>query len=138
MTNNNIKEDEVHQSSDIKNTIYNKNISCDNISNINNDNDNNNTQFEKASWWLNELDSLGIKSNYDKNESNYIQNLEDLSDNKKQEFILGYSSIVAPLYLPITIANKACYQPGCYEVCTIKRSQIQCPRYAHSCFMWRT
>ena len=93
MTNNNIKEDEVNQLSDIKNTIYNKNISCANISNINNDNDNNNTQFEKASWWLNELDSLGIKSNYDKNESNYIQNLEDLSDNKKQEFILGYSSI---------------------------------------------
>ena len=79
--------------SDIKNTIYNKNFSCANISNINNDNDNNNTQFEKASWWLNELDSLGIKSNYDKNESNYIQNLEDLSDNKKQEFILGYSDI---------------------------------------------
>ena len=94
MTNNNIKEDEVHQLSDIKNAIYNKNISCTNISNINNDNDNNNTQSEKASWWLNELDSLGIKkSNYDKNESNYIQNLEDLSDNKKQEFILGYSGI---------------------------------------------
>jgi hypothetical protein len=93
MTNNNIKEDEVHQLSDIKNTIYNKKISCANISNINNDNDNNNTQSEKASWWLNELDSLGIKSNYDKNESNYIQNLEDLSDNKKQEFILEYSSI---------------------------------------------
>ena len=93
MTSNNIKEDEVHQLSDIKNTIYNKDISCANISNINNDNDNNNTQSEKASWWLNELDSLGIKSNYDKNESNYIQNLEDLSDNKKQEFILGYSSI---------------------------------------------
>ncbi|MGB8033158.1 MAG: hypothetical protein WCF03_04975 [Nitrososphaeraceae archaeon] len=93
MTNKNIKEDEVHQLSDIKNTIYNKNISCANISNINNDNDNNNTQSEKASWWLNELNSLGIKSNYDKNESNYIQNLEDLSDNKKQQFILGYSSI---------------------------------------------
>jgi hypothetical protein len=95
MTNNNIKEDEVHQLSDIKNTIYNKNISCANISNINSDNDNNNIQSEKASWWLNELDSLGIKkSNYDKNESNYIQNLEDLSDNKKQEFILGYSSSI--------------------------------------------
>jgi hypothetical protein len=94
MTNNNIKEDEVHQLSDIKNTIYNKNISSANINNINSDNDNNNIQSEKASWWLNELDSLGIKkSNYDKNESNYIQNLEDLSDNKKQEFILGYSSI---------------------------------------------
>ena len=52
-----------------------------------------NEQPEKVSWWINELDSLGIKSNYDKNETNYIQNLEDLSDNKKQEFILGYSSI---------------------------------------------
>jgi hypothetical protein len=37
----------VHQLSDIKNTIYDKNISCTNISNINNDNDNNNTQSEK-------------------------------------------------------------------------------------------
>jgi hypothetical protein len=95
MTNNNIKEDNVvHQLSDIKDTIYNKNISSANISNINNDNDNNNTQSEKASWWINELDSLGIKnSNYNKNESNYIQNLEDLSDNKKQEFIRWYSGI---------------------------------------------
>ena len=37
-------------------------------------------QSEKASWWINELDSLGIKkSNYNKTESNYLQNPEDLS-----------------------------------------------------------
>jgi hypothetical protein len=28
---------------------------------INTDNDNNDKQSEKASWWINELDSLGIK-----------------------------------------------------------------------------
>jgi hypothetical protein len=48
-------------------------------------------QSEKASWWLNELDSLGIKKgNYNKNQSNYLQNLEDLSDNKKQNLIRDY------------------------------------------------
>ena len=58
---------------------------------INTDNDNNDKQSEKASWWMNELDSLEIKkSNYNKTESNYIQNLEDLSDNKKQDFIRDY------------------------------------------------
>ena len=32
-------------------------------------------------WWINELDLFGIKkSNYGKTESNYIQNLDDLSD----------------------------------------------------------
>ena len=92
MTDNNIKEDEVHQLSDIKNTIYNKNISCANISNINNDNDNNNTQSEKASWWLNELDSLGIEksSSSNKTELKNSQVLEDLADDIKQTFIHDY------------------------------------------------
>jgi hypothetical protein len=57
---------------------------------INDDNDNNDTRSLKAGWWINELDSLGIKKSYDKNESNYLQNLEDLSDNKKQDFIREY------------------------------------------------
>jgi hypothetical protein len=35
-------------------------------------------------WWINELDLFGIKkSNYGKTESNYIQNLDDLSDDVK-------------------------------------------------------
>lgn len=58
---------------------------------INDDNDNNDNQSEKSSWWINELDSLGIKeSNCNKNESNYLQKLEDLSDNQKQDFIREY------------------------------------------------
>jgi hypothetical protein len=58
---------------------------------IKTDNDNNDKQSEKASWWINELDSLGIKkSNYNKTESNCLQNLEDLSDIKKQDFIRDY------------------------------------------------
>jgi hypothetical protein len=83
MTINNVKEDNtVDQSRRFKDT-HNKKIKTDN--------DNNNKPSEKASWWINELDSLGIKkSNYNKTESNYHQNLEDLSDNKKQDFIRDY------------------------------------------------
>ncbi|HET7283238.1 MAG TPA: hypothetical protein VFI70_01000 [Nitrososphaeraceae archaeon] len=83
MTINNVEEDNtVDQLRRFKDT-HNKKIKTDN--------DNNNKQSEKASWWINELDSLGIKkSNYNKTESNYLQNLEDLSDNKKQDFIRDY------------------------------------------------
>ena len=83
MTINNIKEDNtVDRLRRFKDT-HNKKIK--------NDNDNNDKQTEKASWWINELDSLGInKSNYAKSESNYLQNLQDLSDNKKQDFIRDY------------------------------------------------
>lgn len=83
MTINNIKEDNtIDQLRRFKDT-HNKKIKTDN--------DNNDKQSEKASWWINELDSLGIKkSNYNKTESNYLQNLEDLSDNKKQDFIRDY------------------------------------------------
>jgi len=76
MTINNVKEDNtVDKLRRFKDT-HNKKIKTDN--------DNNNKQSEKASWWINELDSLGIKkSNYNKTESNYLQNLEDLSDDIK-------------------------------------------------------
>ncbi|HEY5631796.1 MAG TPA: hypothetical protein VI278_08405 [Nitrososphaeraceae archaeon] len=58
---------------------------------VNEDNEDQGKQSEKASWWLNELDSLGIKKgNYNKNQSNYLQNHEDLSDNKKQNLIRDY------------------------------------------------
>jgi hypothetical protein len=83
MTINNIKEDNpVDRLLRFKHT-HNKKINADN--------NNNDKQSEKASWWTNELDSLGIKkSNYDTNESNYLQRLEDLSDNEKQGFIRDY------------------------------------------------
>ncbi|MGB8023343.1 MAG: hypothetical protein WCF03_06240 [Nitrososphaeraceae archaeon] len=83
MTINNIKEDNpVDRLLRFKDTHNKK---------INTDNNNNDKQSEKASWWINELDSLGIKkSNYDTNESNHLQRLEDLSDNEKQGFIRDY------------------------------------------------
>jgi hypothetical protein len=83
MTTNDIKEDNtVDRMRRFKDTDNKK---------IKTDIDNNDKQSEKASWWINELDSLGIKkSNYNKTESNCLQNLEDLSDNKKQDFIRDY------------------------------------------------
>jgi hypothetical protein len=83
MTTNNIKEDNTVDRLRCFKDTHNKKIKTDN--------DNNDKQTEKASWWINELDSLGInKSNYAKSESNYLQNLQDLSDNKKQDFIRDY------------------------------------------------
>ena len=57
-----------------------------------------NEQSEKNSWWINELDSLGInKSNIinndnDKSESPTNQQLEDLTDDIKQTFVRGYKN----------------------------------------------
>jgi hypothetical protein len=54
---------------------------------------NDNEQSKKVSWWINELDSLGIEkssSNNNKSESKDSQKLEDLTDNIKQAFIHDY------------------------------------------------
>jgi hypothetical protein len=55
---------------------------------------NDNEQSKKVSWWINELDSLGMKksssSNDNKSESKDSQKLEDLTDNIKQAFIHDY------------------------------------------------
>jgi hypothetical protein len=55
---------------------------------------NDNEQSKKASWWINELDSLGIEknssSNNNKSESKDSQKLEDLTDDIKQSFIRDY------------------------------------------------
>jgi hypothetical protein len=54
---------------------------------INDDNE----QPKKVSWWINELDSLGIeKSNNNKNVLKSSQELEDLADDLKQTFIHDY------------------------------------------------
>jgi hypothetical protein len=51
---------------------------------------------ERASWWINELDSLGIKKNSGSNEDNnkselpISQQLEDLTDDIKQILIHDY------------------------------------------------
>jgi hypothetical protein len=55
---------------------------------------NDNEHSEKVSWWINELDSLGIEksssSNNNKSEPKDSQKLEDLTDDIKQSFIRDY------------------------------------------------
>jgi hypothetical protein len=55
---------------------------------------NDNEQSKKVSWWINELDSLGIEksssNNNNKSESKDSQKLEDLADDIKQAFIHDY------------------------------------------------
>jgi hypothetical protein len=51
------------------------------------------SQSKEVSWWINELDSLGIKNssnNIKKNGSNDIHELEDHADEIKQMFIRDY------------------------------------------------
>ena len=48
---------------------------------------------QKVNWWINELDSLGMKkSKQEEEESNKSQELEDLTDNIKQKFIYDYKA----------------------------------------------
>ena len=47
-----------------------------------------NEKSQKVNWWINELDSLGIKQE----ESNKGQELEDQTDNVKQKFIYDYKA----------------------------------------------
>jgi hypothetical protein len=49
-----------------------------------------NEQSEKVSWWIDELDSLGIEKSNNKSESKDSQKLEDLTDDIKQSFIHDY------------------------------------------------
>ena len=44
---------------------------------------------EKRAWWINELNSLGVKK-YDKNEE--LEALENLTDDVKQMFIHEYKA----------------------------------------------
>jgi hypothetical protein len=55
---------------------------------------NDNEQSENGSWWINELDSLGIKTSGSskKSESKNSQELEDLTDDLKQVFIHDYKT----------------------------------------------
>jgi hypothetical protein len=47
-----------------------------------------NEKSQKVNWWINELDSLGIKQK----ESNKNQELEDQTDYIKQKFIYDYKA----------------------------------------------
>ena len=58
---------------------------------INNANAKDNEKSQKVNWWINELDSLGMKKSKQK-ESNKSQELEDLTDYIKQKFICDYKA----------------------------------------------
>jgi hypothetical protein len=81
-TNNNISENNVDQLSldsrykRTKNTLIEAN------------------QSKEVTWWVNELDSLGIKKsrNNNKNNESNIQELEDDADEIKQTFIHDYKN----------------------------------------------
>ena len=49
-----------------------------------------NEQPKKVSWWINELDSLGIEKSSNNSEPKNSQVLEDLADDIKQTFIHDY------------------------------------------------
>jgi hypothetical protein len=50
-----------------------------------------NEKSQKANWWINELDSLGMKKSRQE-ESNKGQDLEDQADDLKQKFIYDYKT----------------------------------------------
>ena len=66
----------------------------ENAKTINNANAKDNEKSQKVNWWINELDSLGMKesNSNDKKESNKSQELEDLTDYIKQKFICDYKA----------------------------------------------
>jgi hypothetical protein len=51
-------------------------------------------QSKEVTWWVNELDSLGVRknSNNNKNNESNIQELEDDADEIKQNFIHDYKN----------------------------------------------
>jgi len=64
----------------------------ENANTINTINAKDNEKSQKVNWWINELDSLGMKksNSNDKKESTKSQELEDLTDDIKQKFIYDY------------------------------------------------
>jgi hypothetical protein len=64
-----------------------------NANTINTTNAKDNEKSQKVNWWINELDSLGMKkSKQEEEESNKSQELEDLTDDIKQKFIYDYKA----------------------------------------------
>ena len=63
----------------------------ENAKTINISNAKDNEKSQKINWWINELDSLGIKKSKQE-ESNKGQELENLTDDIKQKFIYDYKT----------------------------------------------
>jgi hypothetical protein len=92
MKNNNAKEDNYvdrSSSSDSNRTEAVNTLVRENAKTINISNAKDNEKSQKVNWWINELDSLGIKQ---EEESNKGQELEDLTDDIKQKFIYDYKT----------------------------------------------
>jgi hypothetical protein len=92
MKNNNAKEDNYvdrSSSSDSNRTEAVNTLVRENAKTINISNAKDNEKSQKVNWWINELDSLGIKQ---EEESNKGQEFEDLTDNIKQKFIYDYKT----------------------------------------------
>jgi hypothetical protein len=94
MKNNNAKEDNNNDRlllldsnrTETVNTLIRGNANAINISNAKD-----NEKSQKVNWWINELDSLGMKKSKQK-ESNKGQVLEDQTDDIKQKFIYDYKA----------------------------------------------
>jgi hypothetical protein len=97
MKNNNVKEDNYvdrSSSSDSNRTEAVNTLVRENAKTINISNAKDNEKSQKVNWWINELDSLGIKQ---EEESNKGQEFEDLTDNIKQKFIYDYKTCYSDL-----------------------------------------
>jgi hypothetical protein len=65
----------------------------ENANTINTTNAKDNEKSQKVNWWMNELDSLGIKKRkQEEEESNKSRELENLTDDIKQKFIYDYKT----------------------------------------------
>ena len=97
MKNNNAKEDNNIDRSllllDSNRTETVNTLIRENAKTISTANTKDNEKSQKVNWWINELDSLGMKeSKQEEEESNKGQELEDLTDDIKQKFIYDYKA----------------------------------------------
>ena len=97
MKNNNAKEDNNIDRSlllDSNRTEAVNTLIRENAKTINTTNAKDNEKSQKVSWWINELDSLGMKKSKqeEEEESNKGQEFEDLTDDIKQKFIYDYKA----------------------------------------------
>jgi hypothetical protein len=86
---NNAKEDNnIDRLSDSNRTEAVNTLVRENAKTINTANAEDNEKSQKANWWINELDSLGINQK----KSDKGQELEDQTDDIKQKFIYDYKA----------------------------------------------
>jgi hypothetical protein len=99
MKNNNAKEEDNNIDRSLLSLLLDSNrteavdtLIRENANTINTTNAKDNEKSQKVNWWINELDSLGMKKSKQEEESNKSQELEDLTDDIKQKFIYDYKA----------------------------------------------